>query len=981
MRNDQTTEQQRLAALHSYHILDTASEEDYEELTELAAAICGTPIALISLLDEGRQWFKSHRGLDVVETDRSHSFCAHAILNPAELMQVENAHQDPRFRDNPLVTGDPHIAFYAGMPLVDEEGFALGSLCVIDRQPRKLNETQQKALQTLAKQVVNKLLLRKRLRELDASNKDNRRLYGKSVSSEKNLRLIIEQSPTAIIVFRGEDLIIEAVNPPMLRLLDQQPCIEGMALLEAIPELKGQPAYDLLHHIYQTGETVNRNDVAVSLNRNGTLETGYFNFTYAPLIENGQVTGIIDMAVEVTDQVNARLAIEESAYQMKQMVMNAAMGMCIIRGQDLIIEIANEPMLKIWTRTADQVLGQRLTDVFPEVVGQPFPDMLRKVLHTGESLAIPELTADIAETDGTINRIYIDFTYKPLRNSDGKPEAIIATVTDITEMVEARKLLEQSESHLKEANMELGSANEEYMALNEELLATNEQLRLAEESLIDLNERINIAIDAGGLGYTEVDLSTGLMRCNDTFKSFYGRKPDEELTYPQMFAMMLPAYREEVRAKAIKAREERSLYHAVYEIEWPDGSRHWISAYGRGRYNSDGIADRMVGMVSEVTQQKKAQQAIEKLNEELQQALARAKMSEERMNLAISAADMGTWSVNLESDEMVITERTKELFGFHATDTTTLELTVAQIADTHRQDVVEAMKATVKHGVPYNIEYPVIGFHDQQTRWLKAIGKRYTSTGGNGNNHFSGTIMDITERKASDQLKQDFIGIVSHEMRSPLTALKGYVQLMAVRSKKAEDQFMWDIATKANRQVDRMTTLISGFLDMARAGEGKIYLSKTSFDISSVIKMAEEEARATNHAHHFIFDTVASAPVRADRDKLEQVLINFINNAMKYSPNGGTIYVSCTSSSGWVHVSVKDEGMGISSKDQPHIFERFYRVLGRETENISGFGIGLYLCKEIIDGHAGRIGVESLPGQGSTFWFEIPLEILPLATQ
>ncbi|KGE12584.1 ATP-binding protein [Sphingobacterium deserti] len=833
MVNDQTNEQQRLAALHAYQILDTAIEEDYEELTELAAAICGTPIALISFVDKARQWFKSHKGLDVTETERSHSFCAHALLNPTDLMQVEDAQLDPRFKDNPLVTGEPHIAFYAGMPLVDDEGFALGTLCVIDRQPGKLDERQKTALKTLAKQVVNKLVLRKRLKDLEASNKHNLHLHGKSESSEKNLRLIIEQSPTAIIVFRGEDLLIEAVNPAMLTLLNQQSDIEGKILLEAIPELKGQPAYDLLNHIYQTGETIHRQEIAVMLNRSGKLERGYFNFTYAPLIENGQVTGIIDMAVEVTDQVNARLAIEESEHQMKQMVMNAAMGMCIIRGQDLVIEIANEPMLKIWTRTSEQVLGKRLTDVFPEVVGQPYPEMLRKVLNTGEPLAIPELTADIAETDGRINKIYIDFTYKPLRNSEGMPEAIIATVTDITDTVKARKLLEQSEISLKEANMELGSVNEEYMALNEELLTTNEQLLLAEESLMDLNER---------------------------------------------------------------------------------------------------------------------------------------------MNMAISAANLGTWSINLESDEMVITERTKELFGFRASDITTLDRVLQQVAETHREEVVTAINATINTGIPYNIEYPVVGFHDQQIRWLKAMGKRYTSVGGKAANHFSGTIMDITERKASDQLKQDFIGIVSHEMRSPLTALKGYVQILASRSKQSEDRFTADIASKAAGQVDRMTTLISGFLDVARADEGKIFLNKTNFDISNIFQIAEEESLATNHTHKFSFDVAESMFVKADRDKLEQVLINLINNAIKYSPNGSTIYISCTRREGWAHVQVTDEGMGIPPRDQAHIFERFYRVLARETENISGFGIGLYLCKEIIDGHSGRIGVESVPGQGSTFWFDVAID-------
>lgn len=163
-------EQKRLAALRSYHILDTAAEKDFDDLTELAAAICNTPIALISLVDEDRQWFKSHHGMEAQQTDRCYSFCSHAIENPENLMQVEDAIHDSRFYDNPLVTGNPDIRFYAGMPLVDENGFALGSLCVIDQKPGHLNEVQQKALRTLARQVIDKLSLRRSNIELLAAN-------------------------------------------------------------------------------------------------------------------------------------------------------------------------------------------------------------------------------------------------------------------------------------------------------------------------------------------------------------------------------------------------------------------------------------------------------------------------------------------------------------------------------------------------------------------------------------------------------------------------------------------------------------------------------------------------------------------------------------------------------------------------------------------------------------------------------------------
>lgn len=164
-------EAERLEALRRYRILDTLSEQVFDDLTLMAAQICDTPMALVSLIDSERQWFKSRVGLDATQTPRDVAFCAHAILQPEELFVVPDALEDPRFADNPLVQGHPEIRFYAGMPLVDPEGFALGTLCTLDRRPREIRPDQRAALETLARQVMAHLQLREhtqRLRENEA---------------------------------------------------------------------------------------------------------------------------------------------------------------------------------------------------------------------------------------------------------------------------------------------------------------------------------------------------------------------------------------------------------------------------------------------------------------------------------------------------------------------------------------------------------------------------------------------------------------------------------------------------------------------------------------------------------------------------------------------------------------------------------------------------------------------------------------------
>jgi two-component system phosphate regulon sensor histidine kinase PhoR len=235
-----------------------------------------------------------------------------------------------------------------------------------------------------------------------------------------------------------------------------------------------------------------------------------------------------------------------------------------------------------------------------------------------------------------------------------------------------------------------------------------------------------------------------------------------------------------------------------------------------------------------------------------------------------------------------------------------------------------------------------------------------------------GTATDIEDQKREMERKDEFIGIASHELKTPLTSLKGYLQLISGYKKEELPQVIKNYITKAGGSLNKLQSLINDLLDVSKIKAGRLEYAVTDVNTSDLIGQCMENAIHMYPLYTFENRAGRNYKIRGNQERLEQVLMNLVNNAVKYSHINKTVLISSEEREGYVRISVTDKGIGLSADQKSKIFERFYRVEDKKNMT-SGLGMGLYISNEIIQHHKGHIGVDSEPGKGSTFYFELPL--------
>lgn len=402
----------------------------------------------------------------------------------------------------------------------------------------------------------------------------------------------------------------------------------------------------------------------------------------------------------------------------------------------------------------------------------------------------------------------------------------------------------------------------------------------------------------------------------------------------------------------------KSVFELEHRIIQADGSVGWAHSRVIPLFDGNGEITEWFGAGADITERKQAEETLH--------------LSEQKCSIALQAAHMAAWDWNIESDITEWNDQHYYLLGLQPGNM--IKTSAFFLKFIHPDDVQkvsdELMQAVTESGF-YHAEFRVIR-KDSQVRWMNGYGRVVSKRAGKAN-RMAGVMFDITHSKLLEQQKEGFISIASHELKTPVTSIKAFGEILQESLDEAGDPANTELMKKINVQIDRLTDLINALLDTTKISEAQLSLNKETFNLNDLIQERLEDLQRIIPNHSIVWDGCQDILIQADRERIGQVFTNLVSNAIKYSPKGGEVYIGCKSQQDSILVSVRDQGIGIPKEIQKNVFERFFRVFDARVRNYPGMGLGLYITAGIIHRHGGKIWVESEPEEGSTFYFTLPV--------
>jgi PAS domain S-box-containing protein len=887
-------EDERLQALHTYDILDTFPEAEYDAITRLASYICQSPFALISFIDNKRQWYKSAVGLPLSETPRAETFCQYTLLGD-EIVEVPDASLHDVFQDSDHVKGGLGVRFYASAPLVDPNGYRLGTLCVFDQKPKTLDASQRDALQTLAGEVISHLTLRKQKKELEKSLERHKEFY-LLFNSSSEIHCIADETSKIEVINNAVEGIMGYTAEQMV----------GHSLWEyVIDQDRAQFAQQIEYGL------VSRQPIEIET-RVFTCVKEEKCISWTAINREGKWYA---SGRDITQQKKVQDEIE----QLSLVASKVSNGVAIADADNHII----------WTNDAfENITGYNLSDMSGKRMGVTlmgdFTDHAIKarvdeLLKTSKAF---ELEIKIQHKLG--HPMWVSITNSPIVNNKGVVDKYIKIVTDVT----ARKTAEK---------------DLEILSFASEKSPSGVVIRDRDSKIIWMNEALEAT-----LGYTLAELK------GKTFGTMLiGEKTD---------------------LSVLNAAKEAYIENKPYEVELQiykkDGTPYWAYLANSPFFNKDGELERQITVCVDINERKKTEEQLTMLSMVASNTVS---------GVVINDSDGNVEWVN-QAFETITGYNLNHVKGNHLGDILKGELT--------DYSIIEKARQLSKNKQSFEVDL-LMYRADGQPLWLSVINSVILDEAGKVKKYVE-VLIDITAKKKTElelisakeeavqlsRAKDMFISVMSHEIRTPLNAVIGMSHLLSEDNPTESQKENLDILKFS---ADNLMTLINDVLDFAKIETGNIELEKVNVDLRDMVRSVCNSLQYTvTRKNIYLKESVdQDVPplILGDRTRLVQIMLNLVNNAVKFTEEGGVTIdlkvIEQTSTEVRIRFAVIDTGIGIPANKTNTIFESFKQASTDTTRKYGGTGLGLAITKSLIELHESRINVDSVLDQGSTFWFTV----------